>query len=144
MLANCSVIRSALRSRLVRSFASSGYLGKRASYEEKISGLAETIQQRRLLERLELGDCPSPPTWFQTYASPPRSPDPQVEKLTLTESGMSEHDFKTILDAAFATCCLHVESRIASLIGEGFYTIGPCGEELLAPIGLVLGSTDDR
>ncbi len=40
------------------------------------------------------------------------------------------------------TFSLHHESRIASLIGEGFYTIGPCGEELLSCIGLVLRKTD--
>ena len=37
---------------------------------------------------------------------------------------------------------LHVESRIASAVGEGFYTIGPGGEELLAAVGLVLKPTD--
>ena len=47
-----------------------------------------------------------------------------------------------MLDAAFATCCLHVESRIASRLKVGFYTIGPCGEEALAPIGLILEPTD--
>jgi hypothetical protein len=33
--------------------------------------------------------------------------------------------------AGFATSCTHTESRISSLIGHGFYTIGPCGEENL-------------
>jgi 2-oxoisovalerate dehydrogenase E1 component len=41
-----------------------------------------------------------------------------------------------------ATFALHVEARRASALGEGFYTIGPCGEELLAAVGLVLNETD--
>jgi len=40
------------------------------------------------------------------------------------------------------TFALHIEARIASAIGEGFYTIGPCGEEALAAVGLVLRSND--
>lgn len=48
----------------------------------------------------------------------------------------------TSLDAALMTFLLHVEARIASLLGHGFYTIGPCGEENLAPIGLVLDTKD--
>ena len=47
-----------------------------------------------------------------------------------------------VTDAALLTFFLHVESRVMSLLGEGFYTIGPCGEELLAPIGLLLRPTD--
>lgn len=41
-----------------------------------------------------------------------------------------------------ATFLLHVESRIASLLGKGFYTIGPCGEELMGCVGLALRETD--
>jgi pyruvate/2-oxoglutarate/acetoin dehydrogenase E1 component/TPP-dependent pyruvate/acetoin dehydrogenase alpha subunit len=46
------------------------------------------------------------------------------------------------VDASLITFCLHVEARIASLIGEGFYTIGPCGEETLSPAGLCLQEDD--
>ncbi len=49
----------------------------------------------------------------------------------------------TTLDAAMATFHLHVESRIASLCGQGFYTIGPCGEEMLASIGYALDPDAD-
>lgn len=31
---------------------------------------------------------------------------------------------------------------MATTCGEGFYTIGPCGEELLAAVGLVLRGDD--
>ena len=46
------------------------------------------------------------------------------------------------LDAAMATFHLHIESRIAALCGQGFYTIGPCGEEMLASIGHALDPVD--
>jgi 2-oxoisovalerate dehydrogenase E1 component len=46
------------------------------------------------------------------------------------------------IDAALITFCLHVEARIASMIGAGFYTIGPCGEEALSSVGLCLKPYD--
>jgi len=64
--------------------------------------------------------------------APPSDPYPYY-KHVITPSQML-----TSLDAAMATFHLHVESRIASLCGQGFYTIGPCGEEMLASIGHAL------
>ncbi len=122
-----------------RSFS---YIKTRTARQAALDELPERVQQRRLVEQLKLGECPSPPSFFQTYASPPRAPDPNVDKLTIGDVGMSKDEMRTLIDAAFATCCLHVESRIAALIGEGFYTIGPCGEELLAPVGMVLRESD--
>ena len=49
----------------------------------------------------------------------------------------------TTLDAAMATFHLHVESRISALCGQGYYTIGPCGEEMLAPIGFAIDVESD-
>ena len=46
------------------------------------------------------------------------------------------------LRAAMATTHLHTQSRIAAFEGYGFYTIGPCGEELLAALALGLQPTD--
>lgn len=63
----------------------------------------------------------------------PISPPPGGYKHILTPEQM-----RTTLDAAMATFHLHVESRIAALCGQGFYTIGPCGEEMLASIGWAL------
>ena len=60
----------------------------------------------------------------------------------VTSGKIKDADFLGALDTATLTFFLHVESRIASLLGCGFYTIGPCGEELLSPIGLQLPSTD--
>ena len=56
---------------------------------------------------------------------------------------MDTYEINMTLDAAMATFCLHVESRIAALVGKGFYTIGPCGEELLSAIGISLEEQDD-
>jgi len=41
-----------------------------------------------------------------------------------------------------ATLALHVHARIASSVGKGFYTIGSCGEESLAPVGTLLQECD--
>ena len=49
---------------------------------------------------------------------------------------------RLVVDAGLATFHLHVEARIAAYCGEGFYTIGPCGEELLGAVGLVLEDGD--
>lgn len=59
-----------------------------------------------------------------------------------TASGMTEDDLRRTLTASMATFLLHVEARVASSLGVGFYTIGPCGEELLAAIGGVMRQTD--
>ncbi len=56
---------------------------------------------------------------------------------------MSPDQIRTTLDAAMATFHLHVESRIAALCGRGFYTIGPCGEELLSAAGHALDPETD-
>mmetsp|Transcript_31006 Transcript_31006/g.47500 ORF Transcript_31006/g.47500 Transcript_31006/m.47500 type:complete len:849 (+) Transcript_31006:121-2667(+) len=55
---------------------------------------------------------------------------------------MNTEQIRTTLDAAMATFCLHVEARIASLMGKGFYTIGPCGEELLSSLGHAIETND--
>ena len=51
------------------------------------------------------------------------------------------HDLTQALDAAMITTHMHTQSRIAAFEGEGFYTIGPCGEELLSSLGLALRPT---
>jgi hypothetical protein len=53
----------------------------------------------------------------------PPSPPPGGYKHILSHAQML-----TTIDAAMATFHIHVESRIAALCGQGFYTIGPCGE----------------
>ena len=55
---------------------------------------------------------------------------------------MSRDDYLLSLDAAMATFLLHVNARIASMVGKGFYTIGPCGEEALASAGTIFENQD--
>lgn len=109
------------------------------------NGLLETLRQRNendikalpeykarstldnfLRFKAGLHDASSPPTKDIVPPSPPSG----GYKHTLTQS-----QILTSLDAAMATFHLHVESRIASLCGQGFYTIGPCGEEMLSSVG---------
>jgi pyruvate/2-oxoglutarate/acetoin dehydrogenase E1 component/TPP-dependent pyruvate/acetoin dehydrogenase alpha subunit len=59
----------------------------------------------------------------------PKPPTPPVGGYKYE---MSRSQIRTTLDASMATFALHLHARIASLVGQGFYTIGPCGEELLS------------
>ena len=71
------------------------------------------------------------------HIAPPRPPPEGYTHV------MAADDILLTLDAAMATFALHVESRIAALVGKGFYTIGPCGEEMLSAIGTSLEDYDD-
>ena len=55
---------------------------------------------------------------------------------------MNSNQIRTTLDAALMTFTLHVEARIAALIGDGYYTIGPCGEEALSSVAMCLQPYD--
>jgi len=73
--------------------------------------------------------------------------DRTKETLLSTSSSPYQHqiapeDFLLSLDAAMSTFLLHVNARIASLTGQGFYTIGPCGEELLSAAALSIQPQD--
>lgn len=63
-------------------------------------------------------------------------------KTPLQVSAIPVEDLLTALDAGILTFLLHCEARIASSLGHGFYTIGPCGEELLAAVALHLREFD--
>lgn len=98
---------------------------KRAAAQKDISALPETLASSSLRQFLvDRSTAPPPPP-----AQPHPSPLP------------SEH-VPCVLDCVLATFHLHVNSRVASLCGEGFYTIGPCGEESLAAIGPALQQRD--
>ena len=47
-----------------------------------------------------------------------------------------------VVRGGMATFLMHAEARVASALGQGFYTIGPCGEELLGSIALGLRQDD--
>lgn len=61
---------------------------------------------------------------------------------TRTHTHAYTEDALLCVQAGFATSLLHLESRVASALGQGFYTIGPAGEELMSAVGLILNSTD--
>lgn len=103
-----------------------GYTSLRSSAEARISALPEVVAQQALLTRLDSGDLSD----FRTLTA-----------VNETRP-LDQHTWKMTMQAAMTTCALHVESRIASLLGRAFYTIGPCGEEALAPIGAALRPTD--
>jgi TPP-dependent pyruvate/acetoin dehydrogenase alpha subunit/pyruvate/2-oxoglutarate/acetoin dehydrogenase E1 component len=60
----------------------------------------------------------------------------------LYQHHLSPEDFLISLDASMATFLLHVNARIASMTGQGFYTIGPCGEELLSAAAMAIQPQD--
>ena len=95
---------------------------------KEIAELAEVKQRARFGEQLRQG------------AAGAASPGPPASDLR--QAALSRDDARLLLDAGLATFLLHVEARIASLLGEGFYTIGPCGEELLGALGLALRDGD--
>ena len=105
-------------------------MSSEASYEAKravkIGELEETLPELRATRALE--SLVSGKKHLQDSASS------QLPTPIWTEAFPGK-DLEVLVDAALATFALHVESRIASAIGEGFYTIGPCGEEALAAVG---------
>lgn len=101
---------------------------KKAAQADKIKDLPEVRQLEEFRNKLSLGSC----SVLESKSAIP----------TYEAAGLSAIDVTLALDAAIATFLLHVESRVANHCGEAFYTIGPCGEELLAGVGLSLQPTD--
>jgi TPP-dependent pyruvate/acetoin dehydrogenase alpha subunit len=91
---------------------------------EEISQLVEVVQRDRFQQQLNAGTCHLP------------------AGAGAGLGGMSLADAQLALDAGFLTFLTHVESRISSAVGQGFYTIGPCGEELMAALGMALRPND--
>lgn len=97
----------------------------RASQGKEIAALSEVVEREHFEQLLRAGDTALP-----------------ASGLAAADVGINPDMLNVAIDAAFATNQIHTESRIASLLGQGFYTIGPCGEELLAAVGLALRPTD--
>mmetsp|Transcript_13624 Transcript_13624/g.39691 ORF Transcript_13624/g.39691 Transcript_13624/m.39691 type:complete len:785 (-) Transcript_13624:37-2391(-) len=110
---------------------------KRAKKALEIAEISEVRQLARLQEALAAGACPV------GYHG-----DGMNRKRAAAETPPALADVCTrdealgALAAGFATFALHSQARVASALGEGFYTIGPCGEELLAGVGLRLWGDD--
>lgn len=109
------------------------YNDLRQKHEKDIVNLPEyksrSNLQNFLRSKADRGDTPPLVTTNVTVPTPP----PLGYQNTLTQD-----QIKLCIDAAIATFHLHVESRIAALCGQGFYTIGPCGEEMLCSIGFAI------
>lgn len=91
----------------------------RKQNESDIIALPEYRARENLSNFLACGGATS----YSSKPIIPPIPPPDGYKHILSHAQML-----TTLDAAMATFHLHVESRIAALCGQGFYTIGPCGE----------------
>lgn len=101
---------------------------KQRTVPKDVAGLPEVLQREKMLAEFKL-------TKLSTLAS-----DTMISNYL--EADISEKKTKLLVDATLSTFLLHVEARIASSRGQGFYTIGPCGEETLGAIGLCLGESD--
>lgn len=105
-------------------------------FQKEISALPEQAGVNNLEKFLtDKVNDPSHGSWG--HIAPPFPPKNGYKNL------MNNDEIKMVMDAALATFSLHVESRIAALVGKGFYTIGPCGEEMLSAIGMALEDQDD-
>jgi len=104
------MLRTALRT---RRLLSTTLADKRTQHAKDLAALPEVIAAATLRRQLETGTLPK------------SSSRPTLDAAQT----------KLVVDAGLATFHLHVEARIAAYCGEGFYTIGPCGEELLGAVG---------
>jgi hypothetical protein len=89
--------------------------------------LSEWQQSELFRQKLLNGSCEAPPN---------------PKGLTFASEGLAKEDVQLCIQAGFATSLLHLESRVASAVGQGFYTIGPAGEELMAGVGFALRPDD--
>lgn len=92
----------------------------------QIKNLTEVVQRDKLRSFLSA-----------KVAAAPASP-----KISQVQSLIPKDHAHSLLTASLATFLLHVEGRIAAFVGQGFYTIGPCGEENLACLGLLANEKD--
>jgi|EP00945_MAST-04E_sp_MAST-4E-sp1_P002826 2-oxoisovalerate dehydrogenase E1 component len=105
----------------------SSYEGTRKSTWNDLEKLVEVQQKISFLEELKNGDC---------------GKHHREQHRPLLSTGLDKPQVRRVLNAGLSTFLLHVESRIASACGQGFYTIGPCGEEMLGAVGEALRPSD--
>lgn len=107
----------------------------RDDYRKEIEVVPEFQASKRLLSFLE--EKASQQTTDSTRMIVPPTPPPNGYHHL-----MDSNQIRLTLDSVMATFCLHVEARIAALVGQGFYTIGPCGEETLSSVAHALREED--
>jgi len=100
---------------------------QRARLAKDLEKLPEMVQARKFAQWLEQGAV---------------DPVSEEQIAALRATGLTEEKIMKIVQAAFSTFLVHVESRAASAMQHGFYTIGPCGEELMAAMALAFKPTD--
>jgi 2-oxoisovalerate dehydrogenase E1 component len=100
----------------------------REDYRKEIEALPEQKALQSIFDFLD--DRVQPDMMMTSRDVRPPVPPPEGYRYP-----MSTKQIRRSLDAAMVTFCLHIESRIAALVGQGFYTIGPCGEEALSSAG---------
>jgi len=105
-----------------RAFTGSTYEKLRAEAEPTLKELPELVQKGL----------------FEQYLNEL----PLEANVTEHTDVMTKEDASVVLRAGMATFAVYVETRIASAIGQGFYTIGPCGEELMGVVGALARDTD--
>lgn len=129
-----------LRRNFVHLQASSaaGFLAQRAAKMSDLKNLPELSFAAKFLDQLKTNSFAD--SFTVRGGAKPRPISDLLERGE--EVGASPAQLDTAVTAAFATFTLAAESRVASALGKGFYTIGPCGEELLSPIGMLLRATD--
>jgi 2-oxoisovalerate dehydrogenase E1 component len=96
----------------------------------KISKIPEIIQRNNFLNQLKLSK------------NIPIKHNELSNNNQMSNKILNKEDYTILLTGALTTFNLQCEARIASFLGKGYYTIGPCGEELLGSIGLLFGKND--
>ena len=109
----------------------SEYESLRQDYARQIDTLPEVQAWKRLLEHFSKS--------HSSFARHTKSSNRAQSESSLS---FPNDQLPLLVDSMLTTFALHVESRIASLVGKGFYTIGPCGEETLAAAALALQPQD--
>ena len=105
----------------------------------KLESLPEVIAMNRLDTFLHDKVLQQQQRIQQQREPPPPAAAPTTKNYKYT---MTTNQIQLCLDSSIMTFLLHVYARQASLVGHGYYTIGPCGEELLSSVALALQSCD--
>ena len=113
--------------------AHAGYMSKKQAAAAGINAMPELVQRAKLLKSIKNPD-------LEQFLLPTH--DSLEAAMKEMPNHFSSENVKVAAEAALTTFFLHCESRQASLVGEGFYTIGPCGEEMMSSMGIVLRTTD--
>jgi TPP-dependent pyruvate/acetoin dehydrogenase alpha subunit len=114
------------------------------SHDQEIKSLPEYRASLAIAEFLHDKVHPKPDDNNNSRRRPNRLPliQPPTPPVDGYRHVMSVEMIRISLDAALASFCLHLQARIAALVGKGFYTIGPCGEETLSSAAMAVRRED--